>query len=601
VRADVPGVTALLLALALTMGSAGRVAAEGRSTASTPAKPHASSSSTSKSSAAAAAEDGLTELNVRVPFAGSATLYLPPRSASNPAKRPSRAILFLSGDGGWNLGVVEMARRAARESGAAVAGLSLPAYLKAANTEKVPCWCPACDLEEIGKSIEKQAGFDQPSPPILLGYSSGATLVYAALAGGPPETFAGGMSLGFCPDLEGAPSICRHQGFRPEYNAAKKRIDFPQAELQRPWVVLQGNVDKVCGAEATERFVHGVSGAKLEALDGVGHGYGNEKRWGAAFDNGVRLLMESAAAQPAIVAGSAGAAAGEEDAGDVFADGQAGRSDGGGDGDSDGAQAGGSDDSASQGRGDSGGGARGGKGATSSDTETLRASLEKLDLPLMLHLSGKPRAYLLFISGDGGWSSLDRTLAARLAKDHVDTVGISALQYFWKEKPAPKTAADLKQILDLLRPQGKPILLGGYSFGAEVAPFLVSRPEYGAAAADPVFHAVVIVSPGPFATWEVSPLDWFRHAEKPSPDKVKPQIESLKLSTLCVYGADDRESACSGLAPSDTLLVRALGGGHHFGGDYDVIADEVATFVQKALAGGVLTSSPAPASQPSHP
>jgi hypothetical protein len=40
--------------------------------------------------------------------------------------------------------------------------------------------------------------------------------------------------------------------------------------------------------------------------------------------------------------------------------------------------------------------------------------------------------------------------------------------------------------------------------------------------------------------------------------------------------------------------VRALGGGHHFGGDYDVIADEVATFVQKTLAGGVLTSSPAP-------
>jgi hypothetical protein len=376
-------------------------------------------------------------------------------------------------------------------------------------------------------------------------------------------------------------------------------------ELQRPWVVLQGNVDKVCGAEATGRFVHAVKGAKLESLDGVGHGYGNEKRWGAAFDNGVRLLMESAAAQPAIVAGSAGAAAGEEpaDAGDVFADGQAGRAaegQGGRAADGD-AQAGGPEESASQGRGESGGGAGGGRGAASSDAEALRAGLEKLDLPLMLHLSDRPRAYLLFISGDGGWSSLDRTLAARLARDHVDTVGISALQYFWKEKPAPRTAADLKLVLDLLRPQGKPILFGGYSFGAEVAPFLVNRPEYGAGAADPVFSAVVIVSPGPFATWEVSPLDWFRHTEKPSPDKVKSQIESLKLPTLCVYGAEDRESACSGLTPSDTRLVRALGGGHHFGGDYDVIADEVATFVQKTLAGGVLTSSPAPASQPSHP
>ena len=544
--------TALLLALALTTGA-------GRSATSAPSKPHTAASKSA--SAGASANDGLNELSVRVPFAGNATLYLP-------QKRANRAILFLSGDGGWNLGVVEMARRAARESGAAVAGLSLPAYLKAANSEKVPCWCPACDLEEIGKSIEKQAGFEQPSPPILLGYSSGATLVYAALAGGPPETFAGGMSLGFCPDLEGAPSICRHAGFRPSYDAAKERIEFPAATLERPWVVLQGNVDKVCGAEATARFVGAVPGARLDRLDNVGHGYGNEKRWGAAFDAGVRTLMDSAAAQPTIVAGRAGAAADEEedaDSGDVFAD------------------------------------ADGGKGGSAVSAEGLRAALEKLDLPLMLHLSDRPRAYLLFISGDGGWSSLDRTLAARLAREHVDTVGISALQYFWKEKPAPRTAADIKLILDLLRPQGKPILFGGYSFGAEVAPFLVNRPEYAAGAAAPPFLAVVIVSPGPFATWEVSPLDWFRHAEKPSPDKVRPQIESLALPTLCVYGAEDRESACSGLTPSTTRLVRALGGGHHFGGDYDVIADEVAAFVQKTLAGGVLSSGSAPTAQQSHP
>jgi type IV secretory pathway VirJ component len=65
-----------------------------------------------------------------------------------------------------------------------------------------------------------------------------------------------------------------------------------------------------------------------------------------------------------------------------------------------------------------------------------------------------------------------------------------------------------------------------------------------------------------------------------------------------VYGAEDRESACSGLTPNPQRLVRALGGGHHFGGDYDVIADEVAAFVEKALAGGVLSSGSA---QPGRP
>jgi type IV secretory pathway VirJ component len=524
----------------------------------------------------------IAERTVRVPFAGSATLYLPP-------KPPSRAILFLSGDGGWNLGVVEMARRAARASGAAVAGLSLPAYLKAARSEKVPCWCPACDLEEIGKSIEKQAGFDQPTAPILLGYSSGATLVYAALAGGPPETFAGGMSLGFCPDLEGAPSICRHKGFRPAYDAARHRLDFPPVDLERPWIVLQGNVDKVCSAAATGAFVRSVEGAKLESLDGVGHGYGNEKRWGAAFDRGLRTLLDSASADEPVRTADAGVL--------------------------DGAGAGAA----------SSAGAAATQEPPAVNAETLGASLEKLDLPLMLKLSDRPRAYLLFISGDGGWSSLDRNLASRLAKDRVDTVGISALQYFWKEKPADRVAADLKRVLDLLRPAGRPILFGGYSFGAEVAPFLVSRPELAGgkpaaahdasagaakdaaagaakdAAADPVFAGLVLVSPGPFATWEVSPLDWFRRQEKESPDKVKRQIESLALPTFCVYGSDDRESACSGLAAAGGRVVRALGGGHHFGGDYDVIADEVARFVVRTLDGGVLSSASAPALEASHP
>jgi hypothetical protein len=38
--------------------------------------------------------------------------------------------------------------------------------------------------------------------PVLVGYSSGATVVYAALVQSPPGTFAGALSLGFCPDQD---------------------------------------------------------------------------------------------------------------------------------------------------------------------------------------------------------------------------------------------------------------------------------------------------------------------------------------------------------------------------------------------------------------
>src|SRR5438046_8344112 len=147
-----------------------------------------------------------------------------------------------------------MARRSAGGASAVVAGLSYPTLRKAALLSKGPCWYPAGELEVIGQSLEKQLRFPEYSRPMLLGYSSGATLVYAALAassesfsggmslgfcpdleGVPPlaalaassESFSGGMSLGFCPDLEGVPPLCAHDAFRPAYDASKRRVDLP--------------------------------------------------------------------------------------------------------------------------------------------------------------------------------------------------------------------------------------------------------------------------------------------------------------------------------------------------------------------------------------
>jgi type IV secretory pathway VirJ component len=515
--------------------------------------------------------DALQEWTIRVPYVGQAHMYQPQHPVD-------RAVLFLSGDGGWKLGVVDMARRAARVADAVVAGVSLPAYLKAALTERVPCWCPACDLEEIGKAVEKQVGFREPTPPILVGYSSGATLVYAALGGGPPETFSGGMSLGFCPDLEGAPAPCRHKGWQPAYDETKKRADFPAVDLETAWAVLQGKNDKVCGAADTDQFTRSVKNSHLMLLDNVGHGYGNDKRWGAAFDEGLRTVVKAHEAAVAaeeernrnggpmtVTTGGGEIADGEA----VFA-GTAGEGAGG----------------EGSGGEDSGGGSHSAANAAADQT---RQALLKLDLPLEIRLVDAPRACFIFISGDGGWSRLDKTLVEELAKHNVATVGINALKYFWSVRTPAQVASDVKRVAAVVQPQAKTLLFGGYSFGAEVAPFVYGRPELEGVE----FAALLSIAPGLYATWEMSPLDWLRPHEKPSPDHVKPRIEAIdKLPVLCVYGNNDDESACIGLKSTDLRRVEVLGGGHHFGGDYDVIANAVGDFVAKVLDKRVLSSPP---------
>jgi hypothetical protein len=77
---------------------------------------------------------------------------------------------------------------------------------------------------------------------VLLGYSSGATLVYAALVQSPPGTFAGGLSLGFCADQDcKGRALCRGTGLHYTPN---KRGDFvfePAPKLEEPWIALQGS------------------------------------------------------------------------------------------------------------------------------------------------------------------------------------------------------------------------------------------------------------------------------------------------------------------------------------------------------------------------
>ncbi len=453
------------------------------------------------------------EVALRLPLVGESKVYVP-------GGRPDRVILFLSGDGGWDRGVVDMARRAAAGGEALVAGLSYPRLRRAALATAPSCWYPAGDLETIGLALEKQEQLPAYTRPVLIGYSSGATLVYAALAAA-PESFSGGMSLGFCPDLANVPPLCSHDRFRPRYDSAKRRAAWePIEDIGSPWEVLQGAQDHVCGPASTQSFVDGVRGARLSVLPGVGHGYGNPGKWGEAFDRGLGEILRASDASRA-------AAKPKRAAGDP----------------------------------------------------SLETELESLDLPLELRLVERPRGFFFFISGDGGWSNLDRAIVDGLAEHGISTVALNTLKYFWSEKPPERVAADLERLVAVCRPQGLPLFAGGYSFGAEVMPVVLDRSEFAGR-----FAGLILVGPGPNASFEVSVLDWLRTKEKPTPHKVVDHARALgQLPLLCVSGEKEDESICPALRGGAGVELATLPGAHHFGGDYRKVGDACGAFVERLL------------------
>ena len=443
---------------------------------------------------------------VALPGFGTVSVYRP-----EPVENARGVVLFVSGDGGWNLGVVDMARRLAPR--AIVAGLSMPAWQKTAEKHPGRCWYPAGELEPAAQALEKRYRLPRYVAPILVGYSSGATVVYGALAQAPATTFAGAVSLGFCPDLEVSRPLCGSGDWVPSYDAAKHRGWLTERrDLVPPWHVLQGSVDQVCAPDATAAFAKAIPSAHLVWLEKVGHGFSVPSRWGKAFDDAVTSMLEPES---------------------LFA----------------------------------------------APVSTAPTRFDDLGLPLHVNWPDGAREALVFVSGDGGWADLDRTVASELAARGIAVVGWNALRYFWKAKTPERFRADLDRLVGSI-PEGVKVFAGGYSFGAEVVPVALADAKQGGALSR--VAGLVLLEPGPYATFEVSPLDWIGKGDGPIDHPVASALSRLgNLPILCVDGASDRDSGCHATGATG-LVHEEIPGGHHFGGAYDNLARRIVNGLAKS-------------------
>ncbi len=196
-----------------------------------------------------------------------------------PASEPKSFVLFLSGDGGWNQGVDGMARALAGE-GALVAGVDVPRFLASFAGDGASCANPDGDLENLSHYLQGYTQLPTYFEPLLVGYSSGATLAYAMLAQAPSGTFAGAVSLGFCPGLELIAPPCAGDGLRYQTRPPHRGIDLAATStLGGPWWALHGEQDAVCDIATTRAFVAAAPQATLVSLPNVGHGYSVQRNW----------------------------------------------------------------------------------------------------------------------------------------------------------------------------------------------------------------------------------------------------------------------------------------------------------------------------------
>jgi type IV secretory pathway VirJ component len=421
--------------------------------------------------------------------------------------QPSHIALFMSGDGGgWEQRMVDMAQAFA-ELDTLVVVIDINYYLKELEKSGDSCVYPAADLEMLSKFIQKKLNWPGYVLPLLIGYSSGATLVYAVLAQAPPNTFCGAISLGFCPDLVVFPKpLCRGHGLEWKTEPRKKTYVFlPAKDLQTPWIVLQGTIDQVCKPATTEAFVKQVRRGEIIMLPTVGHGFSDPAKWMPQV-------------KPAFL-----------------------------------------------------------RVVTNDKPVQAPQPISLKDLPLVevpAQVAGPDNVLAVVVSGDGGWAGIDRDIANTLSHKGLPVVGLNSLQYFWKRRTPEESSQALERIIrHYLASWGKDrAILIGYSLGADVLPFMANR--LPREVLDRV-SLIALLGPDEKIDFEFHLSYWIGGSSGSNARPVIPEVKKLNgKKILCFCGAQETDSLCHKI---DATLAKTiiLKGGHHFGGDYEGIAETI--------------------------
>jgi len=429
----------------------------------------------------------------------------------HPDRTPDAFVLFISGDGGWNNSVINMATNVVSQ-GAMVAGINIVSYLKRIKSSVPKCCYPASDFEEVSLSIQKKYKLTKYLKPILVGYSSGATLAYGALAQAPANTFKGVISLGFCPDLDIDRPLCRGGGL--SCHAIKAGYSYllePCNNLTAPFIALNGSNDQVCNYFEIKKYIDKIPNAEVIGLPNVGHGFAVTRNWLPQFIVAYQKVVNEPGFQEK-------------------------------------------------------------KSKENVLLQSQRDSLYKSDLPLSIIPSPvkKDLPVAFFISGDGGWTSFDQAVCDKLAEKGIPVVGLDAQKYFWNEKQPKQVANEIAPVLNhyLRLWNRQSFVFIGYSFGACVAPFIAGN---FTDQEKELLKGIYCFSPDLTGDFEIHLTDMLHLKTTDRYDVVKGMKLAQALNPVCIFGSEEEESTRK-LFREEGVRVELLPGTHHYNSDFNAIS-----------------------------
>jgi type IV secretory pathway VirJ component len=206
------------------------------------------------------------------------------------------------------------------------------------------------------------------------------------------------------------------------------------------------------------------------------------------------------------------------------------------------------------------------------------ANAQSSVLPITLWTSDKREKFVFYISGDGGMNKYSAAFCQAIAENGYTVAALDAKTYFWERKTPEQTAKEISAYLSP-RLQSDPtmeLLVVGYSFGANVAPFIINLLP---GSLKDKLHTVILISPSLSTDFEIHLLEMLGVNNKRSLNVV-PEINKMQnFKVVTIFGSKEGEFPLREVQLK-SFHNEVLPGGHHFDGNPNNLATAVLRYLK---------------------
>lgn len=186
----------------------------------------------------------------------------------------------------------------------------------------------------------------------------------------------------------------------------------------------------------------------------------------------------------------------------------------------------------------------------------------------------------VFITGDGGWNTFNRTLCEKIASKGIPVVALDSRKYFWDGKTPEQTTADITSVIQYytrLWRCGK-VVIAGYSFGAAIVPFIMNRFPPGV---KNTINFSLLIAPDNTSDFEIHLSDMLNMGIVKGKFDVIKEIQAGDFKKYIAVFSKDENKNVQQSYQLPGVRIENFAGNHHFDGGYDTLTDLIVAEIRR--------------------